>query len=178
MKKINVYDFDKTLYKKDASLEFWKYCVKKNKLLILLLPYQVIFLIMNKLKIVSTKLFKQEFFIFLKFMQRKNIDNFLIEFWDKELENMNLEVVSTLKLNKLKNICISASPKFILEIPCKKLNIDLLIGTDFELNTFKIIGENCKGNQKIIDLNKHIKNYDIQNFYSDSYSDLPLFNIA
>ncbi|MGL5000057.1 MAG: hypothetical protein ACRC5T_13945, partial [Cetobacterium sp.] len=46
------------------------------------------------------------------------------------------------------------------------------------LNTFKIIGENCKGNQKIIDLNKHIKNYDIQNFYSDSYSDLPLFNIA
>lgn len=178
MKKINVYDFDKTLYKKDASLEFWKYCIKRNPLLTLLLPYQVVFLILNKFGLVSTKIFKQEFFIFLKFIQKDTLVNYLKIFWNIEYSNMNKEVVATLKSNELENICISASPKFILEIPCKRLGIDLLIGTNLNLNTFKIVGENCKGKEKILQLNNCLSEYSIENFYSDSYSDLPLFDIS
>ena len=32
---MNIYDFDKTIYDGDSSIDFYKFCVKKNKLLIL-----------------------------------------------------------------------------------------------------------------------------------------------
>ena len=35
MKKIDVLDFDGTLYEKDSSKEIFKYCLKKNKKIIL-----------------------------------------------------------------------------------------------------------------------------------------------
>ena len=38
---MNVYDFDKTIYDGDASLDFWKYSVKRQPLLVFYLPYQV-----------------------------------------------------------------------------------------------------------------------------------------
>lgn len=178
MAKINVYDFDKTLYKKDASLEFWLFCLRENYLLLLLLPYQIFFYILNKLKIISTKKFKEKFFIFLRFIEKVELNKLLEKFWKKEIKNINLILLEKIKISKIPNICISASPKFLLIIPCKYLKIDVVIGTKFDLDTFKIIGENCKGQEKIKALDKYFSTYDIQNFYSDSYSDLPLFNIA
>ena len=32
---MNIYDFDKTIYDGDSSIDFYKFCVKKNKLMIL-----------------------------------------------------------------------------------------------------------------------------------------------
>ena len=66
MEKIDVYDFDKTLYKKDTTIQFYIYCLKKNKKIIKYLPIQVLNFILYKVKIIEKIKFKEKFFIFLK----------------------------------------------------------------------------------------------------------------
>lgn len=178
MRKINVYDFDKTIYLKDASLEFWKYCLIKKKELIILFPYQFIFFILNKLKLVSTKKFKEIFFLFLKFLKEEELKDYLVQFWKKESKNFNIELEKKIKDSKIENICISASPEFLLKIPIEILKIDILIATKMNKENGKIEGENCKGEEKVYRLKKVMNNFEIENFYSDSYSDLPLFKIS
>lgn len=178
MRQINVYDFDKTIYLKDASFEFWKYCIIKKKKVVILFPTQLLFFILNKLSLVSTKKFKEVFFSFLNFFDKNEIEQLLIEFWEKENKNINKNLEEKIKKSEIENICISASPEFLLKIPIKKLNIDILIATKMNITDGKIIGENCKGYEKVLRLKEIINEFEIKNFYSDSYSDLPLFKIS
>ena len=62
---MNVYDFDKTIYDGDASLDFWKFSVKRKPSLVLYLPYQVFSAVLFKTKIIGRKKFKENFFSFL-----------------------------------------------------------------------------------------------------------------
>ena len=62
------------------------------------------------------------------------------------------------------------------------MGFDKLLSTEFEnLNEVfnsKIIGANCKGEEKVRRLNNYISDYNILKFYSDSMSDKPLFDLA
>ena len=62
---MNVYDFDKTIYKYDSSVRFYLFCVKRNKLLLLHSPMQFFYLICYLLKLLSTKQYKQKSYTFL-----------------------------------------------------------------------------------------------------------------
>lgn len=176
--KIDVYDFDKTLYKKDSTLEFWKFCINKKVYLIFLLPYQLLYFFLNKIGIISIKKFKQEFFIFLRWISYSEIEILVKRFWTNELKNLNEKLIQNLDKTNKKVVCISASPEFLISYPCRKVGIDIIVGTNYNLKNHLIIGENCKGIEKVKRLNKLFENYKIENFYSDSLSDLPLFDIA
>ena len=43
---INSYDFDKTIYDCDSSVDFYLYCLKRNKKVLLSLPIQIYGLIL------------------------------------------------------------------------------------------------------------------------------------
>ncbi len=169
MKKIDVLDFDGTLYEKDSSKEFFKYCLKKNKKIILIIPKIIIYFILNSLDLISIEKLKECFFEFLNYIN--DIDKYIEDFWKN-----NKKYIRTNLLKKCKNevVIISASPKFLLEPICKELSINYLIATDIDKNTGKFKGLNCKGKEKNNKLNKEIKEYKICDFYSDSYSDEPL----
>ena len=105
---MNVYDFDKTIYDGDASLDFWKYEVRKNPLLLGYLPYQVFSAFLFKAKLISRKEFKQRFFIFLR--STRTLD--LGDFWDHHQSKIKPWY---LKQKKSNDLIISASPEFILK---------------------------------------------------------------
>lgn len=63
---LNVYDFDKTIYDGDSSIDFYLFCLKRKKSIILLLPKQVFAMILYKLKIKDKEYFKSQFFSFVK----------------------------------------------------------------------------------------------------------------
>lgn len=173
MKKIDVLDFDGTLYEKDSSKEIFKYCLKKNKKIILIIPKIIIYFILNSLDLISVEKLKECFFEFLNCIN--DIDKYIEDFWKN-----NKKYIRTNLLKKCKNevVIISASPKFLLEPICKELSIKYLIATDIDKNTGKFKSLNCKGKEKINRLNKEIKEYKICDFYSDSYSDEPLASKA
>ena len=56
--------------------------------------------------------------------------------------------------------------------------MDKLIATKVNKNTGKFESKNCYGKEKLLRLNKEYDKYRITNFYSDSYSDKYLANIA
>ena len=80
MLDLNVYDFDKTIYYSDSTLDFYLYSLKKNILLIRYLPIQIYGFLLYKLNIKEKEFFKEKFFSFLKGI--KNIDNHVEEFWN------------------------------------------------------------------------------------------------
>ena len=73
---------------------------------------------------------------------------------------------------------ISASPTFLLEPICDKLNIKYLIASKVDKHTGRYTGLNCYGEEKIRRFNEIFSNSSIDNFYSDSLSDAPIASLA
>lgn len=168
---MNVYDFDKTIYDGDSTIDFYLYTLKKKPFLILLLPYSVLYFILYKLHIVSKHKFKEVFFFFVKYIN--DLEKFINEFWnikDVKIKKWYLDS------KKKTDIIISASPEFLLKPICDKLNVNL-IATIVDPKTGKIEGENCYGENKVIRF-KEYTTKKINKFYSDSYSDNPMALIS
>ena len=110
--------------------------------------------------------FKERFFVFLKLL--KNVDQYVDEFWKLNEKYIRKNILE--KSNNPKYV-ISASPEFLLEKICKKIGIEKVIASKVNSDTGKFTSENCYGEEKVKRLNKEEKNYEIENFYTDSFSD-------
>ncbi len=170
---MNVYDFDKTIYNGDSTLDFYFFCLKKKTLILKKLPKQLYSAILYKLKKISKTEFKECFYSFLTDLN--NIDDLLKQFWNK-----NQHKIKSFYLNQKKDddVIISASPTFLLEPICDKLNIKYLIASKVDKHTGRYTGLNCYGEEKIRRFNEIFSNSSIDNFYSDSLSDAPIASLA
>lgn len=178
MKKLIIYDFDKTIYTKDSTVEFYKFCFKKKNSIIKYIFIQIIYYIL--FKIFKKDEYKAKFFVFLKSFSKKEIENLVKEFWKIEGKNINKVVLNNyIKKGDEEKIVISASPEFLLEDIVKDCDINMLIATKFNLDTLEFESKNCYGVEKVKRLNELIRdNFEILEFYSDSYSDKPCADIA
>ncbi len=169
---INVYDFDKTIYDGDSTIDFYFFCLKKNKTIILLLPVQLFAMILYFLRIKDKEYLKEKFFCFLR--KINNLDEYIHTFWDK-----NINKIKPWYLSQKKNtdVIISASPDFLLAPLKNILNIDMVIATKVDKKTGKFFSKNCYGKEKVKRFNKEI-NKKIYSFYTDSFSDKPMMDIA
>ena len=172
MEKIDVYDFDKTLYKKDTTIQFYIYCLKKNKKIIKYLPIQVFNFILYKVKIIEKIKFKEKFFIFLKLID--DLEKYIEDFWNLNEKYIRKEL---LEKSDNKKYVISASPEFLLEKICQKIGINKLIASKVDKNTGKFLSKNCYGEEKVKRLREE-NNFEIENFFTDSKSDIYLANIS
>lgn len=172
-KKMNVYDFDKTIYIKDSTLDFFKFCLKRNKKIYMYMPsllwYGLKYIFIKNFSLTN---FKEKFFSFLK-----HIDT------DKEVEEFWLTYKKGIKewyLNRKKedDVIISASPEFLLLPICNELGIKHLIASKVDKNSGLFQSKNCKGEEKVVRFREIFGNAKIDEFYSDSESDMPLVKIA
>lgn len=114
------------------------------------------------------------------------------EFYEKRLSKiLYKDAIDTIKKRKLegyKIYLISASAEFYLSEFYNIKEVDKVIGTRFVkengLHRNEILGENCKGEEKVRRLKEVLKKENIEvdfensYMYSDSLSDLPLFNLV
>ena len=170
---MNVYDFDKTIYDGDSTLDFYLFVLKKRPKLIKYLPIQVIGFLKYLFGICSKLEFKEKFYYFLNGIS--DTDELVKVFWD---EKQGLIKKWYLNSKKDSDLIISASPTFLLEPICKRVGIKHLIASEVNKNTGICEGENCYGDEKVIRLKKEFKDTDINEFYSDSLSDAPLSLLA
>ncbi len=174
MKKINVYDFDGTIYNGDSTVDFFFYVIKNKKSLIKYVPIILFSFILKFFNIISTKKFKEKFFSFMK--EIDDINKLTKQFWKEKENKVNKFFIENLQ--KQENIyIISASPEFLIKPYVSKFKNIELIATKMNKDG-KIIGENCKGKEKINRLKKVEKEFEIENFYTDSLADLPLIEIS
>jgi len=173
MVKCNVYDFDGTIYKRDSTIDFYLYSLRKRPLIIRFFFKQIFGLVKFLFGKINTKELKEVFFCYVKDL--KDIDQLIESFWDKKQK----KIYDYYKKRHRKNdIVISASPLFLVEPMTKRLNIQTVIATNMDKKTGKINGENCRGEEKVNRLKELYKDIEIDNFFSDSLSDTPLALLA
>lgn len=168
-----VFDFDKTIYNGDSSIDFYKFCLKKNKKIIKYLPRQLFYMMLYIIGKKSKKQFKEIYFSFLKSFE--NIDEMVNDFWK---QNKNKIKKFYLKRNHSKDVIISASPRFLLEPICNELGIKKLLATEVNSKNGKFEGENCYGTQKVKRYKEEYPDEKVIEFYTDSLSDMPMINIS
>ena len=128
------------------------------------------------LHVIDLTEFKDRFLRFVRYIP--DIDDYLDDFWKRNENKICQYFLDNMK-KKRDTYIISASPEFIIKPFADKFKNVVLIGTDADKKSGKINGRNCKGEEKIKRLNKVIKDYEIENFYSDATkADLPLFKVA
>lgn len=179
--KIIVVDFDETLYKHDSLIKFCLYIYSKKPTQYIYVFKQIISLLLHSLKLISTKQFKEMFLSFANGINEDELYQLSIEFWDNQLPEEFNHAILEVTQKSYRTICISASPELYLKYICHKLNVEL-IGTRIKYinNCYQIIGENCKGEEKLNRLKAYLNDetFEIEECYSDSMTDAPLFNIS
>ena len=171
--KINLYDFDKTIYDGDSSVDFFLFNLRKNPLLILNGFKMIYAIIIYKLGIIDKTKMKVILFSYLK--RVKDVDKKVEEFW--KTHKKKIKAFYMLKKHD-KDVIISASPEFLLEPMVDYLKIKKLIGSKVNKHTGEFDGLNCHDEEKVRRLNEVYKDYEVLESYSDSKADIPILKLA
>jgi HAD superfamily hydrolase (TIGR01490 family) len=184
------FDLDGTLITKDSYLPFlfkWKYKNPQRLLSLFSLPTKLF----NYLTKNRERSYIKEAFLtaFMKGARRSDVNLFVKDFWKNFLAKHRNETV----INKLKwhfnsghrVYIVSGSFDFYTKYLQEIWPIHGIISTRAEwagdMLTGKIIGENCKGKEKIIRIENElgINLQDVEYYaYTDSFSDFPLLRNA
>ncbi len=170
---MNVYDFDKTIYDGDSTIDFYFHCLKRHPVIMTCIPRQAVAMVRYKFKKIKKTQLKEEFYCFLG--KLKNIDEDLISFWDNNQHKIKAWYKASQQTDDL---IISASPEFLLQEICNREKIERLIASRVDKKTGKYKGLNCYGMEKVSRYKEIYPVEKIESFFSDSKSDQPMADIA
>lgn len=169
---MNVYDFDKTIFYPDSMLQFARFCIRRYpRLIFTYLPKLMRALIrtsVGKEKEVALHTVLNSIVRYLD-----DPDKDVADYWRKHEHNISEWYLAQKKPDDL---IISASPEYLLKPITDKLGINL-IATIVDKETGVMIGNVRLAREKA----RYIIEQDmpmIDNFYSDSLSDMPLALLA
>lgn len=170
---MNVFDFDKTIYRSDATVDFYLHCLKRHPGIIKCLPAQLYGILKYKFHRCSKEVMKENFFCFLKQLKDvdKDIDIFI---------KMNSYKIQKwyLSIQEKTDVVISASPRFLIDRFSKETSQFYVIASEVDKETGVFRSKNCYGGEKVRRFKKEFPNGVVDKFYSDSFSDLPMAKLA
>lgn len=169
---MNVYDFDDTIYRGDSTADFVKWSISKKPSLALKLIRGGVAFCGYKANIVSKTYFKEKLYRFLQGIP--DIDKWVEEFWQSHFKNIKSWYLAQKRED---DVIISASPEFLLLPAIKRLGLSNLMASKVDKNTGFYLDINCFGAKKVKRFNERFDS-GIEEFYSDSVSDLPLAKLA
>jgi len=192
LKKLAIFDIDYTITKKETLMELFKYVIKKDKKNLRFLPRAIYCGIMYAIGIYDERKVKETFLRFIDGIKEEELAELVKEFYDERLKNIlyddALEMMKKLKNEGYDIYLISASPEFYVNEFYNIKEVDKVIGTKFgfENGTFvrKMVGNNCKGEEKVRRLKEVLKDEKIEvdfkesYMFSDSLSDKPLLDLV
>ncbi len=170
---MNVYDFDKTVFYPDSSYTFFLYCLKKYpSALLRIMPGVLGASLCYAFGAIRTKELKEKLFAFLRFLPSPA--EVVSRFWDEHDAGIGEWY---LKQKRPDDVIITASPEFLVGEAGHRLGVEV-IGTRMDIRSGRIEGENCHDAEKVRRFRAVYPHAQIEAFYSDSYSDAPLAEIA
>lgn len=168
---MNGYDFDKTILRGNTVQRFWWYCVLRFPYLWLLLPIAILACLLFGLHIITKDFFLRMMEVFEIFVPNKPKQ--AQKFWDKNQKHLKQWY---LKAKRDDDIVISASPDYLIEEICTRLGVRC-IATKTKKNGMAL-GKHCYGAQKVVRFQESFPNTALESYYSDSMSDVPMFEFA
>lgn len=176
--KAVIFDFDKTLTKRDSIFNLLGYTFRKYPV-----RYTAVFLktLFIALTFYNLRIrLKQSVLSILKFLTEDDLKAFVKDLYENEILKDGEDEVNKLKEEGYFLILNSASPEVYLKYITEYLPFDIVIGTRVS-NNIKI-KENNRGEAKVKRMREEIKDFDtfdIVKTYSDSYTaDKPILELA
>lgn len=169
---MNSYDFDDTIIKGNCWRSFYFYCLLHFPYIALLLVVQVFFALFYLLHLVDNRKFSSVMSWYLIFIPNK--EKQVEKFWDK-----NQKRVKKWYLDRRQDddFVISASPRFLVEPMCKRLGIKC-IASEMDIRTGQYVGPYYYGPMKVYGYELYFTNTPLKAYYSDSFTDTPMWKIC
>lgn len=170
---MNVYDFDNTILRGDSTARFFAYCLMHKPKMWLDVPAQAVNGLLFALKIRRKQVFKQRMLHFLALIG--DVDQTVEAFWQKNFGRVKPWYYEKRRAD---DVVISASPEFLVRPACEKLGVACVMGSPVDKRTGVFSGPNCHGKEKVRRFREKYPDAGIEEFFSDSYSDDPLAQLA
>ena len=170
---MNAYDFDKTIYIRDSSVDFTLYCLKKYPSAFLhILPSLAVKGVQYVFGRCDFRKLKEAAFAYLQYIPDASAE--AKKFWEEKRDGIGQWYLTRRRDD---DVIISASPEFLLRPIAELLNVEL-IATEMDSRSGKLSGDNCHDKEKVRRLFEKHPDAHIDEFYSDSLTDSPLAEIA
>lgn len=162
-KKIDLYDFDKTIVPFDSALKYWGFCMAHCPWTLVLFPFQFAWGMMMLTHIISTETCKKYCFWYIRMIDNPKV---VKKFWDK----YECKVAEWFKPENRKRPCciVSASPDFLIEEIAKRLNVEYCITSKHDPKGGLLIGKVCKKAEKVRRFKELLPDAEVVNVYSDN----------
>ncbi|MBS5926263.1 MAG: HAD-IB family hydrolase [Clostridium sp.] len=192
MKKLAIFDIDYTITKKETLMEFYKYSLEEDIKNIRFLPRALYSGLMYGVGIYDEKRVKECFLKFIDNIEEEKLQDLVKRFYKNRLSKIlykdAVDMMYKLKKEGYDIYLISASPEFYINEFYNIDVVDKVIGTRFEFKEGKFIrkmlGCNCKGEEKVRRLKEVLSKENIEvdfkesYMFSDSLSDKPLLDLV
>lgn len=180
--KFAFFDFDDTIAKGDSLFKLYPFCFKRYPLSLLELIPLLIYFLFYACHFISNDTMKEQLLVPLKYLEEDELKEFY-----------NTCIIPTIyphmidEIIKRKNegcLCIVITASSEAYMKYHHLPIDYLMGTKTQYHTNKLIGHNCKGQEKVARIHEYLvqNNYSIDYehsyAYSDSDVDLPMLQLV
>ncbi len=170
---MNVYDFDNTIYRGDSTFGFVLYLYAHRPLTLLSIPRTAICGLLYGLHLMKKLTFKTNLYHMFVFV------NDMEDVCDQYVASHMSHIKDWYGAQQREDdVIISASPYFLIERFCRKLNIRYVMASNVDIHTGKYDGINCHGEEKVRRYDTMFPEGKIEGFWSDSLSDSPLARIA
>ena len=170
---MNVYDFDKTIYDGDSTVDFYFFCLSRRPSVLRSFPLQLSAFARYGLKRISKTRMKEIFFSYLK--HTGDVPALVEDFWAGHRQRL---LPWYLGQKKPDDVIISASPEFLLRPVCQSLGVGRLIASRVAVPSGAFDGLNCYAEEKPVRFAAECPGAQVEEFYSDSLSDSPMAQLA
>lgn len=180
VERVAVFDINGTLYNKKSKEEFFKFICYRNSYKLLDIYNIILFNFLAKIKAINQTQFKENFFTYLDHLPPDMVDQYAREYWSIEypryFNQELLEKVDTLRQQGVQIFCISGGLDIYMNPLYELFPVDAHMSTHvkYDGKTYKVIGEACKGEEKIRRLDAYFqgKSYRVVEAYSDSEEEI------
>lgn len=169
---MKVFDFDGTVYAGDSSVDFYCFSICRHPSLVRYLPLQIGSLFLFVLGVIDKTRFKEGFFSFLRGLKDPWME--IRAFWKENMHKLKPHFVSMIGAGDL---VASASPEFLLKPICEEYGMKL-IASRVDISSGVFCGVNCWGVEKARRFTEEFPCEEIDEFYTDSRSDVFMAEMA
>ena len=170
--RLNVYDFDGTLYDGDCMVDLYKYCLKRRPYILVVFPSQFLAWYRFRKGKIDHRQMKQKYYRFFRYFDMEKMSK---RFWD---DNQNKIFGWYHDIHRDDDVVITASPYFHVKEICSRLGIENVIASDVDPLEGTCLGPNCRDYEKVRRFREAFGDAHIDSFYSDADHDAPLAALA
>ena len=170
---MNVYDFDRTVYTGDSTLDFYGFCLRQHPTLARFWPRQALGAARYLLGAADKTALKESFFSFLQGLG--DVHALVERFWQGHHGRI---AEWYLRQQCAEDVIITASPAFLVAPLCARLGLQPPIASLVNPADGRFQGLNCHGEEKVQRFTQCWPQAQVQAFYSDSLSDAPMAALA